>query len=97
MLVATPTHLYVGFDSSSGLHVFRTTNAAATTRAAFEGTAGCAASNHPSTCAGYGGAGLGDVANTRIFDAKALTFGTSSAVWLTAGNGTNPVDLVMLP
>ncbi|HTL35228.1 MAG TPA: CARDB domain-containing protein [Kofleriaceae bacterium] len=97
MLVATPSYLYVGFDSASGVQVFRTANPAATTRAAFEGQAGCAASNHPGTCAGYGGAGLGDVTNTRIFDGKALTFGTASAVWLTVGNGTNAVDLVTLP
>jgi hypothetical protein len=96
MLAATPSYLYVGFDSAAGLQIFRTSNPAAT-RAAFEGQAGCSAANHPASCAGYGGAGLGDVANTRIFDGKALTFGSSTAVWLTIGDGANPISLVTLP
>jgi hypothetical protein len=93
MLVATSSYLYVGFDSASGVQVFRTTNPAVTTRAGFEGQNGCAASNHPASCTGYGGAGLGDVANTRIFDAKAI----ASSVWLTTGSGSNAVALVELP
>ncbi|HUS31467.1 MAG TPA: CARDB domain-containing protein, partial [Kofleriaceae bacterium] len=93
MLVATPTLLYVGFDSANGIQIFRTANSAATARSAFEGLAGCSAANHPAACGGYGGAGLGDVTNTRIFDAKAV----GSSVWLSVGNGTAPADLVMLP
>jgi len=93
MLVATPSHLYVGFDSTAGAQVFRTASPAAATRAAFEGQNACSAANHPATCASYGGAGLGDVTNTRIFDAKAV----ASSVWLTTGSGSNAVALVELP
>ncbi len=97
MLAATAAYLYVGFDSAAGVQIFRTANPAATTRADFEGQNGCSAATHPATCQGYGGTGLGDAANTRIFDGRALTFGTTSAVWLAIGDGVNPVSLVMLP
>ncbi len=92
MLVATPSYLYVGFDSTAGARVFRTSTTA-TTRADFEGLDGCSAAQHPATCAGYGGAGFGDSNNTRIFDAKAV----GSRLWMTVGNGTVPVGLVMVP
>lgn len=93
MLVATPAYLYVGFDSAAGVRVFRTTNASAAARGDFEGRDGCSAAQHPATCAGFGGAGLGDPGNTRIFDAKAV----GSRVWMTVGNGSLPVALVMIP
>jgi hypothetical protein len=96
MLAATPTFLYVGFDSASGVQVFRTSNPATPNRAAFEGADACSAANHPASCDGYGGTGVGDVTHTRIFDGKALTFGPDSSVWLTVGDGTNPVALVTL-
>jgi hypothetical protein len=97
MLVATSSYLYIGFDSANGLQVFRTANPAAVIRGDFEGTNGCSAAAHPGSCDGYGGVGLGNPSQTRIFDGKALTFGSSSAVWMTIGNGAAPLALVMLP
>lgn len=97
MLVATPSFLYVGFDSANGLRILRTGDPAAATRADFEGAAGCPASDHPSTCDGYGGNGLGTPTLTRIFDAKAITAGGTTSVWLTIGDGTSPLSLVVLP
>lgn len=97
MVVATPAHLYVGFDSDNGVQVFRTADASALLPAAFEGLAGCPASSHPTSCQGIGGTGLGDATDTTILDARALTFGTQSAVWITVGNGTGATRLVMIP
>ncbi|NVB85093.1 MAG: hypothetical protein HOV81_42395 [Kofleriaceae bacterium] len=93
MLVATPSLLYVGFDSAAGVRVFRSTNAAAAVRADFEGLDGCSAAQHPATCGGFGGNGFGDPNNTRIFDAKVV----GSRVWMTVGDGTVPAGLVMVP
>ncbi len=97
MLAATPSHLYVGFDSTDGLRVFRTTAPDATTRADFAGAAGCSAGSHPATCDGYGGAGFGDPTATRIFDAKAITAAGTTSVWMTIGDGSSPLSLVRLP
>jgi hypothetical protein len=97
MLVATSEYLYVGYDSASGVQVFRTSASSPTTASAFEGADGCSAAAHPVSCGAYGGAGLGIAGATRILDAKALTFGASTAVWMTIGNGTGPLSLVMLP
>ncbi|MDB4964034.1 MAG: Flagellar hook-length control protein FliK [Myxococcales bacterium] len=96
MVVATEQFLYVGFDSPGGLHVFRTASATASSRADFEGAGGCSAASHPASCESYGGIGLGDLTSTRIFDA-ALVGAGQAAVWMTVGNGTSPVKLVMLP
>jgi hypothetical protein len=94
MVVATASHLYVGFDGADGVAVFRTANPAAATRADFEGTGGCPADQHgDGACAGYGGAGFGDPTITRIYDAQAL-FGS---VWITAGSASTAVELVELP
>jgi len=85
LLVATSSHLFVGFDSAAGIQVFRTALAAASTRADFTGQSGCDASQ--ASCAGIGGAGLG--ANlTRIFDAHAFSLGGAEWLYLAAGNGT---------
>ena len=74
MVAATADYLYVGFDSPSGARIMRTSNPSATSQADFERD--------------YGGVGLGNVANTRILDGKALTAGGVTAVWLTvAGSG----------
>ena len=97
MVVATPTELYVGFDGASGVHVFRTANPAASTRADFVGQAGCSAAQHPASCAGLGGAGLGDAGDTRIFDAKLITANGITAPWVSLGDGTAPVGLVVIP
>ena len=98
MVVATSQYLYVGFDGSNGIEVFRTANPAAATQADFEGTNGCNAALHNNNeCDGYGTAGLGNPSDTRILDAKALTFGAQTSVWMTIGNGTTALELVTLP
>ena len=97
MVVATPQYLYVGFDSAAGVQVFRTSNAASLLPVNFEGFMGCAANMHPTTCQGVGGTGLGDPTDTRILDAKALTFGGTSAVWITVGGTSGATRLVMIP
>ncbi len=96
MVVATSQYLYVGFDSATGVRVFRTSNPASLLPIDFEGFMGCTANNHP-TCEGIGGAGLGDPADTQILDAKALTFDGKSAVWITVGDATGAIRLVMIP
>lgn len=90
LLVATSRHLYVGFNNAGGLVLFRTSNPRATTRADFQGHAGCAADLHPASCEGLGHDGLA-VGATRLFDGVATTFGTSEAVYLTAGTGSTAV------
>ena len=97
MVTASPHYLYVGFDSTSGVQVFRTANAAASTAADFEGEAGCSAAMHPTSCAGLGGNGVGAATSTTILDGKALTFGTFAMLWLTVGDATNALRLVVIP
>lgn len=83
MVVATPAFLYVGFDSTDGVRVFRTAKPDARTHADFEP---------------YGSVGFGDrAAYTRILDAAVLTLDGTPRVWLTAGNGISPFSLVTLP
>jgi len=96
MLVATPTHLYVGLDDADGLVVYRTSNPTPSARADFVGHLGCTADQGPAVCAGLGEPGLGDARNTRIHDARALTFGTTSAVYVTAGDGVGPLSVYAL-
>jgi len=92
LLAATPQHLFVGFNNSSrGIVVYRTSNAAAATAADFTGRQGCAASGG-SGCHGLGGDGLGR-GLTRIFDGKALNFAGADFLYLAAGTGTSPVRI----
>ncbi len=97
MVVATTQYLYVGFDSAQGVQVFRTDDQTALLPIAFEGEAGCMANLHPGSCQGIGGAGLGSPSGTKIFDARAITIGAQSSVWLTVGDGTGAMRLVMIP
>lgn len=97
VLVATPGFLYVGFDSLDGVQLFRTANPAAAARSDFEGSGGCSAAQHPTSCQGYGGTGLGNASTTRFFDAAALTSAGTTSVWVTVGTGSDPVSLVVLP
>src|SRR5205807_9699924 len=55
LLAATSSHLYVGYDNSAGLVLYRSRVAAPSARADFEGAARCDASQPPSTCDGLGG------------------------------------------
>ena len=88
LLAATSSHLYVGYDNSAGLVLYRSRVVAPSARADFEGAAGCDASQAPSTCDGLGGRGLGAGASA-IFDGRVLSYGGKDYVYLTAGNGTS--------
>lgn len=82
MLLATPTHLYIGLDDPvAGLHVFRT-RAAVPAISDFEG---------------LGGGVFGGTTLKRIFDAKVVT-GPDGRVdlFLTAGDGSSPVSVIRL-
>jgi hypothetical protein len=97
LLLATPTHLYVGFDdAATGVHLFRTGFPAPTAPSDFSGKDGCLAGN--AGCEGIGGDGFGvGAALSRIFDAKAIALGDGSfEVVLATGNGTDPVRVVRI-
>ena len=87
LLAATAQHLYVGFDSASGVQLFRTSATAPAARADFEGLNGCSAAGHPASCPGLSGAGLGS-ALTRFWAAQAMTFSGKEYLYLTAGTGS---------
>lgn len=97
MVTATPLYLYVGFDSSNGVQVFRTANPAASSAGDFEGQNSCSAAQHPGSCAGLGGNGVGSASATKILDGKALAFSTYSMLWLTVGDGASALRLVTIP
>jgi hypothetical protein len=88
LLAATSARLYVGYNNTAGLVLYRSKNTAPGARADFEGAGGCDASTAPSACDGLGGRGLGAGA-TRIFDGRVLTFGGKDYVYLTAGDGNS--------
>jgi hypothetical protein len=96
LLVATPTHLYVGLDDpGSGIHVFRTAVDRPTKTGDFTGRDGCVAGTVG--CEGIGGDGVGDPSTLiRIFDAKAIAAADGSTdVYLTAGDGISaPVRVI---
>jgi hypothetical protein len=95
MVVATDSYLYVGYDNPAGVIVYRTANPAAALMSDFTGAGGCSAALAPS-CAGFGSIGLG-IGATQIFDAKPIEFGGATQAWITLGNGTSPLALVVLP
>ena len=95
LLAATSGHLYVGYNNVAGLVLYRSRASAPSSRADFEGAAGCDASLAPSSCDGLGGRGLGAGA-TRIFDGRVLTYGGKDYVYLTAGNGSSGFRLFRL-
>jgi len=85
LLAATSMHLYVGFNSASGIQIFRTALPTASARSDFTGQLGCDASQ--SACPGIGGTGLG-AALTRIFDGHVFTWSGAEWVYLAAGDGS---------
>jgi hypothetical protein len=93
LVAATATYLYVGFDNAKGLTIFRSAAASPAGPATFTGDSGCKASNHPATCAGLGGSGLGKSTNTRILDGIATTFTGSSYLYLVTGDGSGAVSV----
>jgi hypothetical protein len=98
MIVSTSTWLYIGFDTASGVQVYRTDVSTSLTPSSFEGQGGCVAGD-PLACPGIGGAGLGDPTSTKILDAKSLTTSGTNNVWVTLGDssGTGPARLVLIP
>jgi hypothetical protein len=91
LVASTPAHLYIGFDNTQGVVLFRTAAAAPAVASDFSGDNGCKASTHPAGCAGLGGAGLGQTSNTRLFHAQTASFAGASYLYLTAGSGSGPV------
>jgi hypothetical protein len=85
LLVATTSHLYVGFDSPNGVQIFRTALPSASAQSDFTGQSGCDASQ--AGCAGIGGGGLG-AGLTRMFDGHAFTYAGNEWVYLSAGTGS---------
>jgi hypothetical protein len=95
LLVATPSHLWIGLDDPvRGVQLYRTAAADPRTPADFSGFGGCAAGT--AGCAGVGGDGLGAPAATRILDGKALSFPGRTGLYLTVGDGAAPARLVRL-
>lgn len=85
-LFASASGLYAGYDSPGGARLFRTTSPAPSGEWDFRGSAGCTA-----PCTPLGTAGLGDVANTRFLDARAIPFAGVDQVWATLGSGAGGV------
>jgi len=97
LLVATPTHLWVGLDDPvRGVHVFRTAADRPGLASDFTGRSGCTAGT--AGCEGFGGDGFGSPSVlARIFDAKAVsTADGATDLVLTAGDGSAPVRVVLL-
>jgi hypothetical protein len=97
MVVATPQYLYVGFDSSNGVQIFRSSAAAPFFQSDFRGKDDCSADTHPAACQGLGGPGLGTATDVRILDGQALTFSSGSSVWVTVGQAAAALRLVVIP
>ena len=92
LLAATPSWLYLGYDSLLGIQVFRTSAATPVNAGDWRGAAGCLAGN-PFTCHGIGGKGLGDSRNRRILDAQVLTVNGVTELYIATGTGTGPVRI----
>jgi len=94
VLVATQHWLYLGYDNgSSGVQLYRAALAPAAV-SDFVGTNGCVAGS--AGCQGIGGSGFGDRV-TRVFDARAVTVGGNSELWIAVGDGTGPVRVYRIP
>ncbi|MGC4120329.1 MAG: CARDB domain-containing protein [Myxococcales bacterium] len=90
LLVATPSHLYVGFDNGDGLALYRTSNASPSAASDFQGLGGCSAPD-VAGCAPFGGHGLGDVGAKRIYGAVTLSYGGRGYLYVLAGDGSGPL------
>jgi hypothetical protein len=84
VLVATSTHLYLGFNGTSGVQLFRTSNPAPSGLADFQGAAGCAAGT--AGCQGQGGDGFGDASLKRFLGAHAFDFGAGPLLYVSVGD-----------
>ena len=89
MLVATPAHLYVGFDNVDGIALYRTSAATPTQLSDFTGAAGCSA--QAAGCQPFGGHGLGDPGAKKIYGAVSLSYGGRGYLYVLAGDGVGPL------
>lgn len=91
LLVATGGWLYLGLEGGpGGVRLFRTSAAVPAAEGDFLGQGGCAAGS--AGCRGLGGDGFGEPShNSRFLDARALAPGGAAGLYLTSGNGTDPV------
>jgi len=97
LLVATPSHLYVGYDDATdGVRLYRSSTTVPLALSDFKGQGGCSASAGSASCPGLGGNGLG-AGVTRIFDGRALSYGGADFLYLTAGTGTGGVTVFRVP
>jgi hypothetical protein len=94
LLLATPTHLWVGLDDDAGgVHLFRTSADVPALASDFVGQGGCVAGTDG--CQGFGGDGFGaPLAHTVILDAKVIAWRGGTDLVLAVGDGTSPVKIV---
>ena len=95
VLLATERYLYLGFDDAvAGAQLFRSEGVPAH-RSDFKGRDGCPAGT--TGCVGLGGAGFGAAARTRFLDARAVTSGGRTTVYVVAGDGAGPMRIFAVP
>ncbi|HVP67812.1 MAG TPA: hypothetical protein VMT17_11175 [Anaeromyxobacteraceae bacterium] len=91
VLAATPQWLYLGLENAStGFQLYRA-SVAPQGIGDFVGLNGCVAGT--AGCQGVGGNGFGNRAATRIFDARALTVGGVTSLWMVVGDGSGPMSV----
>jgi hypothetical protein len=95
LLLATARYLYMGFDNAvTGVQLYRS-EVVPSGAGDFRGRDGCLAGT--AGCEGLGGNGFGSVSVTRLFDAKSVTAGAGTTLYLAAGDATAPLRLYSLP
>jgi hypothetical protein len=95
VLLATERYLYLGFDdATTGAQLYRS-EGVPVHRSDFKGRDGCGAGTPG--CVGLGGGGFGAPARTRFLDARAVTSGGRTTVYVAAGNGTGAMRIFAVP
>lgn len=89
LLVASGAHLYLGYEGSDGVALYRSAAARPAAIGDFAGEGGCNAAD--AGCAPLGGRGLGSPVSTRIFDAAAAPLGDRTYLYVLAGTGALPL------
>ncbi|MBI3180105.1 MAG: hypothetical protein HYZ27_10615 [Deltaproteobacteria bacterium] len=97
LLAAGANHLYLGFDSATGVNIFQTTATAPAGPADFTGEGDCSAAAHPASCPGLGGTGFGLATNTRILASIMLRLGARDYLYIVTGDGSGPVRVYRIP
>lgn len=85
-VLASASYLYVGYDGDLGVRLFRSSAPAPAKESDFTGDLACTA-----PCTPFGGAGFGDVTNSRFLDARTITFAGVDQVWAVVGSGSGPI------